>query len=190
MNSMQVFDFKPVAYSVRTVLKNGDVWFVAKDVCDALGLDNNRQALTRLDEDEKGVTKVDTLGGKQEMAIVNESGLYNLIFTSNKPEAKAFRKWVTSEVLPSIRKTGKYEANLQSARLPSIDEHIKQLILERFDWCSECKTRMTMTDICTVLFDDFTKSELNKIKPALCDLGIVIIKPNNKITAFMPRLKG
>src|SRR5574343_698424 len=92
--------------------------------------------------------------------------------------------------LTSIRKTGKYEANLQVARLPSIDERIKQLILERFDWCSERKTRMTMTDICTVLFDDFTKSELNKIKPVLCYFGIVIIKPNNKITAFMPQLKA
>ena len=186
---MQVFDFKPVAYSVRTVLNNGNVWFVAKDVCDALGLDNNRQALTRLDDDEKGVTKIDTLGGKQEMTIVNESGLYNLIFTSNKPEAKAFRKWVTSEVLPSIRKTGKYETKPQTARLTSIDENIKKLILEHFDWDSKHNKKMTMTEICSVLLDDFTKSEVNKIKPVIVALGVKITRPNNVQTAFMPQLK-
>lgn len=109
MNNVRVFNFKPVAYSVRTVLSNSDVWFVAKDVCDALGLYDVSKACSRLDDDEKGTNKVLTLGGEQSMLTVNESGLYNLIFTSNKPDAKAFRKWVTSEVLPAIRKTGKYE---------------------------------------------------------------------------------
>jgi prophage antirepressor-like protein len=108
-NSLQkVFTFNPSNQSVRVEVINNEPWFVAKDVCDVLNHSNSRVAIQMLDDDEKGVSKVYTLGGTQEMAIVNESGLYNLIFRSNKPEAKAFRKWVTSEVLPSIRKTGQY----------------------------------------------------------------------------------
>ncbi len=81
---------------------------MAADVCAALSIANSRDAVTRLDEDEKGVATIDTLGGRQEMATVNESGLYSLILGSRKPEAKRFKKWVTSEVLPAIRKTGSY----------------------------------------------------------------------------------
>jgi len=106
MSELSVFNFD--SYQVRTVARNGDPWFVASDVCDALDLGNNRQAVARLDEDEKGVTTVDTLGGMQDVTTVNESGMYSLIFTSRKPEAKRFKKWVTSEVLPTIRKTGGY----------------------------------------------------------------------------------
>lgn len=96
---------------VRALLDdNGEPWFVAADVCAALTVGNSRDAVSRLDEDEKGVGTVDTLGGRQEVMIVNESGLYSLILTSRKPAAKRFKKWVTSEVLPSIRKVGRYEA--------------------------------------------------------------------------------
>jgi hypothetical protein len=93
---------------VRTIAKDGQAWFVAKDVCDILGIDNPSQAVGSLDEDEKGITTTYTLGGPQELLTVNESGLYSLIFASRKPEAKRFRKWVTSEVLPAIRQTGRY----------------------------------------------------------------------------------
>lgn len=96
------------ADSVRVTDLNGDPWFVANDVCAALGIKNARDALARLDEDEKGVAFTDTPGGRQDMNIVSESGLYALTFRSNKPKAKRFRKWVTSVVLPSIRKTGGY----------------------------------------------------------------------------------
>jgi prophage antirepressor-like protein len=82
----------------------GDPWFVAKDVCAALEIENSRNATARLDADEKGVRLVDTLKGKQKLTIVSESGLYALILRSDKPAAKKFRKWVTSEVLPAIRK--------------------------------------------------------------------------------------
>jgi anti-repressor protein len=84
---------------------------VAKDVCVVLGRSDVSMAISRLDECEKGASIVCTLGGKQKMAVINESGLYSLIMTSRKPEAKAFKKWVTSEVLPSIRKTGSYGHN-------------------------------------------------------------------------------
>lgn len=84
----------------------GEPWFVAADVCRALGIGNSRDATARLDDDEKGVVSTDTLGGKQELTIVNEPGLYALVLSSRKPEAKAFKRWITHEVIPSIRKTG------------------------------------------------------------------------------------
>ena len=89
-------------------MRCADPWFVAKDACDCLGITNVSQACQALDDDEKGIYKVYTLGGSQDMMLISESGLYTLIMRSNKPEAKVFRKWVTSEVLPSIRKTGGY----------------------------------------------------------------------------------
>ena len=112
MNELQVFTYG--GNEVRTVQRNGEPWFVLKDVCAILGIGNNRMASDRLDTDEKGVSQIDTLGGKQEMTVINESGLYNVILRSDKPEAKPFRKWVTSEVLPSIRRTGGYIAGQEN----------------------------------------------------------------------------
>ena len=94
---------------VRTLERDGEIWFVAKDVCDILGLVNHKDAIKALDEEEKsGVEISDPHGRKQVTNIINESGLYRLAFRSNKPEAKKFTKWVSSEVLPTIRKTGSY----------------------------------------------------------------------------------
>ena len=93
---------------VRTIAKEGQAWFVTKDVCEILDIGDASKAVSRLDDDERGTTTVRTPGGPQEVLTVNESGLYSLIFTSRKPEAKRFRKWVTSEVLPAIRQTGRY----------------------------------------------------------------------------------
>jgi len=93
--------------NLRATLRHGEPWFVAADVLAALTLD--RKAMERLDEDEKGVSSIHTLGGPQEMTVINESGLYSLILGSRKPEAKRFKRWVTHEVLPAIRKTGKYD---------------------------------------------------------------------------------
>lgn len=107
MNSLKVFENKEFG-KVRTITQNGEPLFIAKDVCDILGLSNSRKALTRLDEDEKGVTLSDTLGGKQNLSVVNEYGLYNLVLASRKPEAKAFKRWITHEVIPAIRKHGGY----------------------------------------------------------------------------------
>lgn len=103
-----VFNFKE-SIQLRVVIIDNEPWFVAADVCAALSIGNTSMALERLDDDEKGISSIDTLGGKQESNIINESGLYSLILGSRKPEAKPFKKWVTSEVLPTIRKTGKYE---------------------------------------------------------------------------------
>lgn len=92
------------------VVKTGESepWFVAADICRVLGIKNARDAASALDEDEKGVAITDTLGGRQEMLIISESGMYALVFRSRKESAVRFRKWVTGEVLPSIRKTGVY----------------------------------------------------------------------------------
>lgn len=103
-----LFDYN--SNKIRTILKEGgSIWFVAKDVCRVLEIENHRDSVAKvLDEDEKGVDKIYSLGGPQEMATISESGLYTLIIRSNKPEAKPFRRWVTHEVLPSLRKTGQY----------------------------------------------------------------------------------
>ena len=95
---------------VRVADRDGRAWFVANDVCAALEINNSRQAVSRLDDDEKDdVTTNDVIGRIQKMTIVSESGVYSLIFTSRKESAKAFRKWVTAEVLPALRETGRYE---------------------------------------------------------------------------------
>lgn len=106
MNEMTIFNFENK--EVRTVEMNNNIYFVASDVCKVLELSNPSMALSRLDEDEKGISNVYTRGGNQEVLLVNESGLYSLVLTSRKPEAKRFKKWITSEVIPSIRKTGGY----------------------------------------------------------------------------------
>ncbi|MGJ3522060.1 BRO-N domain-containing protein [Nitratidesulfovibrio sp. D1] len=95
--------------NLRVIMQGDDPWFVAKDVCDALGLTNITVALAGLDEDEKAQLKhpLSSHGGRAPL-IINESGLYSLILRSRKPEALRFKKWVTAEVLPSIRKTGGY----------------------------------------------------------------------------------
>lgn len=107
MNELKIFE-NPHFGSIRTILKDGEPWFVAADVCGALEIRNNRDAIERLDADEKGVALTDTLGGQQEMTIVSEPGLYALVLGSRKPEAKAFKRWVTHEVIPAIRKHGGY----------------------------------------------------------------------------------
>ena len=105
---IQRFVFPITQQTVRVLQINGKPWWVARDVCQVLEHTNPRIAVSRLDDDEKGVTTVYTLGGNQEINIINESGLYFLILSSRKPEAKPFKKRVTSEVLPAIRETGSY----------------------------------------------------------------------------------
>ena len=108
MNDLQIFN-SPEFGEIRAVELDGEPWFVGKDVATALGYTNSRKALSdHVDEEDKGVTKCYTPGGEQEMTIINESGVYSLIFSSKLPKAKEFKRWVTSEVLPSIRKTGGY----------------------------------------------------------------------------------
>lgn len=104
---MQVFKNEQFG-EVRTLFKDGEPWFVGVDVCRALEIKNNRNAFARLDSDEKGVHSVDTPGGKQDLVIVNEPGLYRLILGSRRPEANTFKRWMLHDVVPAIRKTGGY----------------------------------------------------------------------------------
>lgn len=107
MNQLQVFNNTEFG-QVRTMMISGSPWFVAKDVCECLGMTKHRDAVSRLDGDERGSVEVDTLGGTQQMAAVNEYGLYSLVLSSRKPSAKAFKRWITHEVIPAIRKHGAY----------------------------------------------------------------------------------
>ena len=108
MNELQIFNNNEFG-EVRALDINGEPWFVGKDVTDILGYSNSRKAIgDHVDAEDKGVTKCDTLGGAQDMAIINESGLYSLILRSQLPSANRFKRWVTSEVLPAIRKHGVY----------------------------------------------------------------------------------
>ena len=120
MNDLQIFS-NPEFGQVRTVELDGQPWLVGADVATALGYKNPRKALAdHIDPEDKGVTKRDTPGGEQEILIINESGLYSLILSSKMPKAKAFKHWVTSEVLPAIRKNGVYET-------VKAQQHIEQL---------------------------------------------------------------
>src|SRR5699024_10710167 len=129
MNNLKVFDFE--GSSVRTVFKEGNPWWVAKDVCDVLGIKNNRDVIARLDIDEKGVDTIDTLGGQQEVSVINESGLYNIILLSRKPEPKKFRRWITHDVLPSIRKHGLYAVDEVLANPDILIKALEELKAER-----------------------------------------------------------
>ena len=107
MSNIRIFNYNSV--EVRTIQKDGEPWFVLRDVCNVLGLGTPARVAERLDTDEVSQTHItDSMGRQQEMTIINESGLYNVILRSDKPEAKPFRKWVTSEVLPTIRRHGMY----------------------------------------------------------------------------------
>lgn len=108
MNALQIFE-NPEFGKIRTVEVDREPWLVGKDVAQALGYSNPRKAMSdHVDDDDKGVTKCDTLGGIQEMTIINESGLYSLVMSSKLPSARKFKRWVTSEVLPTVRKHGAY----------------------------------------------------------------------------------
>lgn len=106
MNGLQVFSYEE--NEVRTVQKGSEILWVLKDVCDILELTSPHKVAERLDDDEKGRSLIPTLGGNQELTVVSESGLYNVILRSDKPEAKKFKRWVTHEVLPTIRRHGAY----------------------------------------------------------------------------------
>mgnify|MGYP000858767439 CR=1 FL=1 len=111
MNQVVNFEFESKAIRVVTDETTGELMWVAKDVCDILELSNVTKALFSLDEDERGLTNIQSPSGIQEYNTITESGLYSLIFKSRKPEAKPFKRWVTHEVLPSIRKTGQYSVS-------------------------------------------------------------------------------
>ena len=143
--------------------ENNEPWFVGKDVCDVLGIVKYRDALSKLDNDERGSLLVDTLGGQQTMTTVNESGLYALIFKSRKEEAKLFRKWVTSEVLPSIRKNGQYV----------LDTKIKELQKTISMYKHKDDTLLYDTYFTTSQLGHLTGLGQREIFDRLCNFGLI-----------------
>lgn len=131
MSELQIF--KNAEFGViRTLIINGEPYFVGRDVAEILGYSNSRKALAdHVDEEDKGVTKCDTLGGTQEMTVINESGLYSLILGSKLPTARKFKRWVTSEVLPTIRRHGVYTVDEVLANPDMLIEALLQLKAER-----------------------------------------------------------
>lgn len=126
MSVPMIFKFQQVApgtqtsSAVRVVDVNGEPWFVAADICAALELNNTSMAVAGLDDDERGISEVDTRGGKQSATVISESGLYSLVLRSRKPEAKQFKRWITHDVLPAIRKTGSYGSGIPA--LPNFED--------------------------------------------------------------------
>lgn len=130
MNNLQIFSNEEFG-QVRTINIDSDVWFVGKDVAEILGYSNTRKALTdHVDDEDKldGVTIRDSIGREQSPVFINESGLYSLILSSKMPNARKFKRWVTSEVLPAIRKTGHYEMESYSPEMQAILMHDKKLV--------------------------------------------------------------
>lgn len=181
----EIFNFH--GQDVRTVTINNEPYFVGKDVAEVLGYTNPRQALkSHVDEDDKGVSKFDTPGGKQDLVIINESGLYSLILSSKLPQAKEFKRWVTSEVLPTIRKHGMYatdqllnDPDLAIAAFQALkDERAKVVKLEAelalvqeqaryFDIILESKGAVRVTQVAA----DYGMSA-KKFNAILHDLGV------------------
>jgi anti-repressor protein len=127
LTDIEVFQFPANGQQIRTILRDDEPWFVGRDACDALALTNHRSSLALLDEDERDVHTVDSPSGQQEYTIISESGLYSLILRSRKKEAKRFKRWITHEVLPAIRKTGSYGVARLSPR------ELAQLVIEEAD---------------------------------------------------------
>ena len=146
-SSIQLFYYEGL--SVRTIYIDGEIWFVAKDVADILGYDHTPHATRFLDDDEKDVLKMDTLGGEQEMSIISEPGLYELVFRSHKPDAKAFSRWVRHDVLPSIRKTGSYSLESNTCD----NETIRQIIKEQHTLNQRIRFWKSLYDAAQPLFN-------------------------------------
>ena len=127
------FRFNSAERPIRVELFHEIPWFIVKDVCAALCIANYRDAISKLDDDEKLVSEIPTSGQRRKMLFVNESGIYSLIFRSNKPEARMFRKWVTNEVLPQIRKNGHYSPSGSPSGEGAAQPEINDVILRACD---------------------------------------------------------
>ena len=132
MNELMLFKNEEFG-EIRSLLIDNEPWFVGKDVASALGYKEPRSAISKkVDNEDRGVAKMETPSGIQEMTIINESGLYSLILSSKLPSAKKFKRWVTHEVLPSLRKTGKYEIQTNN-ELPQLLNDMTQLVKDMGD---------------------------------------------------------
>ncbi|HBG0028701.1 TPA: Bro-N domain-containing protein, partial [Clostridioides difficile] len=133
MNNLQIFKNKTFG-EIRVIELNGEFWFVGKDIAEQLGYKDTSDALKRhVDDEDKGVGEIPTPGGNQNMKVINESGLYSLILSSKLPSAKLFKRWVTNEILPSIRSTGTYNMIDLQPKLPTIYKEALQHLIEQVE---------------------------------------------------------
>ena len=145
-NNLEIFT-NPEFGNIRIIEKNGEPWFIGKDVAEALGYEASRNAITKhVDDEEKLTHQISASGQNRNMTVINESGLYSLILSSKLPTAKKFKRWVTSEVLPAIRKHGNYTAPKQESKSKSIDLEIR-LNNSKARMASEYRRIAEMTDI-------------------------------------------
>ena len=165
MNNLQIFKNEDFG-EIRILELNGEPYFVGKEIAEILGYSNSRKAINdHVDEEDKGVTKRDTLGGIQEVTVINESGLYSLILSSKLPTAKKFKRWVTSEVLPTIRKTGGYVSNEDTfinTYLQFADEQTKLLFKATLNTVKQLNSKIEQ-DKPKVLFADAVDASHNSI---------------------------
>lgn len=165
MNEVQLFNFE--SHEVRSLLLNNEPWFIGKDVAEALGYSKARNAIaTHIDsEDKKDAPIQGTLGGVQEMTVINESGLYSLVLSSKLPSAKKFKRWVTSEVLPALRKTGQYQVKeLSGSELMAKALIEAQSVLAAKDkQIEEMKPKALFADAVTASHTSILVGELAKI---------------------------
>lgn len=168
--ALATHQFPTTGQAVRTVLVDGEPWFIAADVCAALGIGNPSQAVSYLDEDERGATLITNEGRTRQLNIVSEPGLYSLILRSRKPEAKAFKRWITHEVLPAIRKTGRYEAT-PTPDITQLDRRaLAVMVIEAEDAriaaearAAELEPRARSWDVLASADGDFSVGEAAKI---------------------------
>lgn len=179
-NQITVFENEMLG-TVRTLYQNGEPWFVGKDVADMLGYKETAKAIREhVDEDDKGVSVLDTPGGKQEAVIINEAGVYSLIFSSKLPAAKAFKRWVTHEVLPSIRRHGAY---LSDEVLERVSQEPEYLIKIAEEIKIEKRTHQSMCDfyLRKQLFDYGNSLKCRKLIDFLDKNGIIIVTNGTKV---------
>lgn len=155
MNNLQIFN-NPEFGDIRTVKIDGEPWFVGKDIAEALGYTNPRDAVkNHVDPEDKGVAKHDTPGGLQKISIINESGLYSLILSSKLPNARKFKRWVTSEVLPAIRKTGHYETPGYTPKATSVGEVVNLIKITKETMKEQCATPSEVAEAVKSICDQF-----------------------------------
>lgn len=172
MDNLQIFNYQEK--KVRTVIKDGEPWFVAKDVCDILKIFDTWSAILRLPENMKGTDSIRTLGGIQEMNVISEAGVYKLVFTSRKPEAEKFTDWLASEVIPSIRKTGGYAPKQMSqaeilAGLAQVTVEIERKANIAIEVASKASRQITNAlDIFTAPIDKDWRQAMNSKMRGIC----------------------
>ncbi|MFW6029406.1 MAG: Bro-N domain-containing protein [Halanaerobiales bacterium] len=182
-NNLEIFKNDDLG-TVRTFVKDKEIWFVAKDICDVLGLTDTSKTLERLDNDEKGTNTIRTPGGEQKLLTVNEPGMYNLVLKSRKPNAKKFKRWLTHDVIPSIREKGFYVTNTES---PQNQFDFLRSMIDRMEENADKSekalltaqsTQETLNDIQSLLatnpkdWRDWVNSQFNSICKSPSEYGV------------------